>query len=130
MLRRIRRIFFRGAERRVAAKLSSVACISDADESLVALKAGGHRLFAFSNGAAEAVEEVLRTSGLRVRFEGVVSCDALETFKPNPDVYRYFMKEAGGSNDAWLIFGNPFDVIGGVLFGIPEACFNRGLLSI
>ncbi|MBT3210594.1 MAG: hypothetical protein HOK57_01325 [Planctomycetaceae bacterium] len=56
----------------------------DADESLVALKAGGHRLEAFSNNAAEAVEEVLRVSGLRERFEAVVSCDAIEIFKPNP----------------------------------------------
>ena len=72
----------------------------------------GHRLFAFSNGTAEKYNRVvLRASGLRERFEGVVSCDALETFKPNPDVYRYFMNEAGGSNDAWLISGNPFDVI-------------------
>ena len=43
---------------------------ADADESLVAFKAEGHRLFAFSNGAAEAVEEVLQASGLRERFEG------------------------------------------------------------
>jgi len=35
----------------------ALPAFSDADESLVALKAGGHRLFAFSNGAAEAVEE-------------------------------------------------------------------------
>ena len=56
----------------------------DADESLVALKAGGHRLEAFSNNAAEAVEEVLRVSGLRERFEAVVSCDAIEILKPNP----------------------------------------------
>jgi len=35
---------------------------ADVEESLVALKAEGHRLFAFSNAAAEAVEEVSRTS--------------------------------------------------------------------
>ena len=98
---------------------------SDADESLVALQANGHRLFAFSNGTTEAVEEVLRASGLLERFEGVVSCDALATFKPNPDVYRYFMKEAGGSNDAWLVSGNPFDVIGAVSAGMKSAWVKR-----
>lgn len=103
----------------------ALPAFSDAEESLVELKAGGHRLFAFSNGAAEAVEEVLRASGLRERFEGVVSCDALETFKPNPDVYRYFMKEAGDSNDAWLISGNPFDVIGAVSAGMKAAWVQR-----
>ena len=103
----------------------ALPAFSDADEGLVALKAGGHRLFAFSNGAAEAIEEVLRASGLRERFEGVVSCDALETFKPNPDVYRYFMKEAGDSNDAWLVSGNPFDVIGAVSAGMKSAWVKR-----
>jgi 2-haloacid dehalogenase len=98
---------------------------SDADESLVALQADGHRLFAFSNGTTEAVEEVLRASGLLERFEGVVSCDALATFKPNPDVYHYFMSEAGDSNDAWLISGNPFDVIGAVSAGMKSVWVKR-----
>ena len=98
---------------------------ADVEESLGALQAEGHRLFAFSNGTAEAVEEVLRASGLRERFEGVVSCDALKTFKPNPDVYHYFMKEAADSNDAWLISGNPFDVIGAVSAGMKSAWVKR-----
>ena len=98
---------------------------SDADESLIALQAEGHRLFAFSNGTTEAVEGVLRASGLLARFEGVVSCDALATFKPNPDVYHYFMSEAGDSNDAWLISGNPFDVIGAVSAGMKSAWVKR-----
>ncbi len=58
----------------------------DTDESLVALKAGGHRLEAFFNGAAEAVEEVVGGSGLREWFESVVSCDAIKTSKLNPAI--------------------------------------------
>ena len=103
----------------------ALPAFSDADESLVALKASGHRLFAFSNGAAEAVEEVLQTNGLRERFEGVVSCDTLKTFKPNPDVYHYFMREAGEAKDAWLVSGNPFDVIGAVSAGMKSAWVKR-----
>ena len=103
----------------------ALPAFSDADESLVALKAGGHRLFAFSNGTAEAVEEILQTNGLRQCFEDVVSCDALKTFKPNPDVYQYFMREAGDSKDAWLVSGNPFDVIGAVSAGMKSAWVKR-----
>lgn len=54
-----------------------------------------------------------------------MSCDALESFKPNPDVYHYFMREAGDSNDAWLISGNPFDVIGAVSAGMKAAWVKR-----
>ena len=103
----------------------ALPAFGDVEESLVGLKAEGHRLFAFSNGSSEAVEEVLQINGLREWFEGVVSCDALKTFKPNPDVYHYFMGEAGGSNDAWLISGNPFDVIGAVSAGMKSAWVKR-----
>ena len=98
---------------------------ADVEESLGALQAEEHRLFAFSNGSAEAVEEVLKTNGLRQCFEDVVSCDALKTFKPNPDVYHYFMREAGDTKDAWLISGNPFDVIGAISAGMKSAWVKR-----
>ena len=103
----------------------SLPAFAEVEESLGALKAEGHLLFAFSNGSAEAVEEVLQTNGLRQCFEDVVSCDALKTFKPNPDVYHYFMAEGSDSNDAWLISGNPFDVIGAVSAGMKSAWVKR-----
>ena len=105
----------------------TLPAFGDVEGSLGGLKAAGHRLFAFSNGSAEAVEEVLQANGLREVFEGIVSCDALKTFKPNPDVYLYFMKEAGYSNDAWLISGNPFDVIGAIAAGMKSALEGRAL---
>ena len=103
----------------------ALPAFGDVQDSLAGLKAQGHRLFAFSNGTAEAVQEVLQANRLREWFEGVVSCDALKTFKPNPDVYHYFMAEAGDSNDAWLISGNPFDVIGAVSAGMKSAWVKR-----
>ena len=103
----------------------ALPAFADIEESLGALQAEGHRLFAFSNGTSEAVEEVLRANGLFEWFEGVVSCDALKTFKPNPDVYHYFMREAGDSKDAWLVSGNPFDVIGAVSAGMKSAWVKR-----
>ena len=103
----------------------SLPAFADVEESLGALKAEGHLLFAFSNGSAEAVEEVLQTNGLRQCFEDVLSCDALKTFKPNPDVYHYFMREAGQAKDTWLVSGNPFDVIGAVSAGMKSAWVKR-----
>ena len=103
----------------------SLPAFADVEESLVALKAQGYLLFAFSNGSEEAVEEVLQTNGLRQWFEGVVSCDELKTFKPNPDVYQHFMREAGEAKDKWLVSGNPFDVIGAVSAGMKSAWVKR-----
>ncbi len=106
----------------------------DVEESLEALKAAGFRLYAFSNGSAEAVETLLAAAGIRGMFLDVVSVDDLRSFKPNPAVYSYFLKKsrASSGDNAWLVSSNPFDVIGAVSAGMravwvrrsPEAIFD------
>lgn len=103
----------------------------DVEASLPDLQNRGCRLFAFSNGSAEAVETLLSSAGIRGYFEGVVSCDDIRSFKPNPAVYAYFLRnaEAGGS-EAWLISGNPFDVIGAISAGMRGAWVQRSADAI
>ena len=103
----------------------------DVKESLVELKADGHLLYAFSNGTADSVDTLLVTVGIRDLFDGVVSVDDLQTFKPNPDVYEHLLNTiAASASDAWLISSNPFDVIGAVSFGLHSAWVQRSKSSI
>lgn len=98
----------------------------DAAEGLAALKSAGFRLYAFSNGAADAVETLLQTAGLRELFLGVVSVDDLRSFKPNPAVYCHFLRKSGAAgNSAWLISSNSFDVIGAISAGMKAAWVRR-----
>lgn len=98
----------------------------DVMESLKALKAVGFRLFAFSNGSAEAIETLLVSAGVRDLFLGVVSVDDVKSFKPNPGVYAHFLRQSGSSGEAaWLISSNPFDVIGAVSAGMKAAWVRR-----
>jgi 2-haloacid dehalogenase len=98
----------------------------DAVPGLAALAAAGHRLFAFSNGTADAVETLLRGAGLRDHLEDVVSVDELRSYKPNPAVYAHFLRRAGClGGDAWLVSANPFDVIGAVSAGMRGAWLRR-----
>ncbi|WP_018876503.1 haloacid dehalogenase type II [Thioalkalivibrio sp. ALE31] len=86
---------------------------ADAGSALDELRAEGHRLFAFSNGTAETVSGLLRNAGLEDRFEDLVSVDEIGCFKPDPRVYRHFLQRANVlPQQAWLVSGNPFDVIG------------------
>ncbi|WP_018880001.1 MULTISPECIES: haloacid dehalogenase type II [unclassified Thioalkalivibrio] len=86
---------------------------ADAGPALDELRADGHRLFAFSNGTAETVSGLLRNAGLEDRFEDLVSVDEIGCFKPDPRVYRHFLQRANVlPQQAWLVSGNPFDVIG------------------
>ena len=98
----------------------------DVSDALSALAGRGCRLYAFSNGSEEAVETLLSAAGIRERFIGVVSCDDLRSFKPSPAVYAHFLRKAQATgSEAWLISGNPFDVIGAISAGMRGAWVQR-----
>ena len=104
----------------------TLPAFKDAGEGLARAREAGHRLFAFSNGSADAVEALLSQAGLRDFFLDVVSVDEMKSFKPNPGVYAHFLRRAGASgSDAWLISGNPFDVIGALSAGMRAAWVRR-----
>lgn len=104
---------------------------SDVKEGLSQLEAAGFRLYAFSNGKADALEMLLNNAGIRDLFLGVVSTDDLKSFKLNPGVYSHFLRksEASGSS-AWLVSSNPFDVIGAISAGMKAAWVQRSREAI
>ncbi len=98
----------------------------DVKEGLIQLKAADFRLFAFSNGAADALEVLLNNAGIRDLFLGVVSVDDIKSFKPNPAVYSHFLRQSKSTgSSAWLISSNPFDVIGSISAGMKSAWIQR-----
>ncbi|MDH5426359.1 MAG: haloacid dehalogenase type II [Gammaproteobacteria bacterium] len=98
----------------------------DVIPALQQLKNAGYNLYAFSNGTATAVEELLTSAGISDYFLGVVSVDEIKTFKPNPATYQHFLtKSAATCSSAWLISSNPFDVIGAVSAGMKSAWVKR-----
>lgn len=109
----------------------SLPAFADVAGGLQHLQTRDCRLFAFSNGRAAAVDALLKNANIRDIFEGIVSCDDVETFKPNPAVYTHFLNEAGSSPDStWLISSNPFDVIGAVAAGWQAAWVKRSETAI
>ena len=98
----------------------------DAREGLAMTRETGFRLFAFSNGRADAVEALLAQAGLRDFFLGVVSVDEVRSFKPDPAVYAHFLQRAGTTGaEAWMISSNPFDVLGALNAGLRAAWVRR-----
>jgi len=104
----------------------ALPAFKDAHQGLARLQAAGFRMYAFSNGSADTVETLLANAGIKDFFLGIVSVDDLKTFKPNPDVYRYFLKKSGApGSSAWLVSSNPFDVIGAISAGMKAAWVQR-----
>ena len=98
----------------------------DVVDSLKVSKDAGFRLFGFSNGLQSAVQGLLENAGISHYFDGVVSVDDLQTFKPNPDVYHHFIDKTGAEpGNAWLVSSNPFDVQGAINIGMKAAWLQR-----
>ena len=99
---------------------------SDVKEGLEKLRADGHKLYAFSNGSATAVSNLLINAKIIDLFDGVVSVEDVQVFKPSPLVYKHFNEKTTSSkSDSWLISSNPFDVIGATAYGMKSAWLQR-----
>nr|VFJ42497.1 MAG: 2-haloacid dehalogenase [Candidatus Kentron sp. DK]VFJ65227.1 MAG: 2-haloacid dehalogenase [Candidatus Kentron sp. DK] len=104
----------------------TLPAFSDSEQGLRRVAKAGHRSFAFSNGAADAVDRVLRHAGIREYFADIVSVDDIASFKPDPVVYGHFLKETGATAaSTWLVSANPFDVMGAVSFGMRAVWVRR-----
>ena len=111
---------------KLMAGYKTLPAFPDVKEGLEDLKSAGFRLFAFSNGLAEDVSDLLRNAGIDHYFTEVVSVDEIKSFKPNPAVYCHFLRRTQTTGEeAWLISGNPFDVIGAISAGMHGAWIKR-----
>ena len=94
-------------------------------EALVRLSQG-RRLFVLSNGAPAMLEELLVNTGLRSRFDAVLSVDPIRTFKPAPAVYRLVVDRTGIPADrAVFVSANGWDVAGARSYGLRVVWVNR-----
>lgn len=109
----------------------TLPAFQDVQAGLTQLQAAGCQLYAFSNGRRDAVETLLVTAGIRELFLGVISTDDIQSFKPNPAVYRHFLTESKASaSKAWLVSSNSFDVIGAISAGMNAAWLRRSQEAI
>jgi len=113
-------------ESELLASYAVLPAFDDVSNALKQLSGAGIRCFAFSNGTTAAVEGLLEHAGIRNYFDGIVSVDDLQTFKPNPDVYQYFLEQAKADiNQTWLVSSNPFDVLGALSVGFKASWIQR-----
>ena len=109
----------------------ALPAFADAAPALSDLRAPGQRLFAFSNGSAEAVRTLLEAAGLLDLFQDVVSVDEIGSFKPDPAVYHHLLRRSGAVGaSTWLVSSNPFDVIGAISAGLRAAWVRRSPAAV
>jgi len=98
----------------------------DVSDALTQLKALNYRTYAFSNGSKKTVTGLLESAGIIGLFDGVISVEEVQSFKPNPSVYESFLKQTGSLREnTWLISSNSFDVIGASSAGLKSVWVQR-----
>ena len=104
----------------------TLPAFAEVADGLQALKAAGYRMYAFSNGHPDDVENLLLHADIRDHFLDVISVHEIQSFKPDPAVYEHFLQRTGAQpGEAWLISSNPFDVIGAIAVGMQAAWVKR-----
>lgn len=108
------------------AEYRRLSCYADVVPALSTLKAAGHQIMILSNGHPDDLQELVQRNELESYFEDIVSVHEIESFKPNPDVYKLFIERSQATKEnAWLISGNTFDFVGAISFGMKGALVQR-----
>lgn len=98
----------------------------DVESGLSKIRPLGHRMFAFSNGSYAAINGLLQHARVATLFDGMISVEGIKTFKPDPGVYEHFCRQTRSPKEqACLVSGNPFDVIGALAFGMKAIWLKR-----
>ncbi len=98
----------------------------DVQSALEKLKLAGLRMYAFSNGLPDDLEHLLGQACVNTYLMDIVSVHDVQSFKPDPAVYAYFLEQAKASEaDTWLVSSNPFDIIGAGAAGWNTAWLQR-----
>lgn len=99
---------------------------SDVRSALEKLKLAGLEMYAFSNGLPDDLQHLLGQAGVNTYLRDIVSVHGVQSFKPDPAVYAYFLQQAKASKaDTWLVSSNPFDIIGACAAGWNTAWLQR-----
>lgn len=98
----------------------------DVKEGLESIQSSEFRMYAFSNGRKDMVDELLKSAGIRNYFIDVISVDDIKSYKPNPGVYSHFLRRADSvCAESWLVSSNSFDVIGAISSGMRAVWIQR-----
>ena len=104
---------------RVMTTLMDLDLATGAGASIKALRETGFRILALTNGSEELTRGLLEGAGLHRDFDAVLSCDAIRTSKPHPDVYEMAREREPG--ELWMVAAHAWDIAGAARAGLSTA---------
>ena len=106
---------------------ASLPARSGASEALTRLRDAGIRVIALTNSGAEGGRRTLEGCGLARFFDLVLGVDAVNTFKPHPDVYAYALSQLVDERaGVALVATHPWDLAGAAHCGLGTGWVKHG----
>jgi 2-haloacid dehalogenase len=98
----------------------------DAAKALAELKARGLRLAILSNGSPRMLAAAVEASAIGGLLDAVFSIDAVQAYKPRPEVYALVTDGFGiAAEEVVFVSSNRWDVMGAASFGFRPVWVNR-----
>jgi len=113
-------------ENRLVEVYRNLPAFPEVKSALTKLREKEIPFYAFSNGSAFSVKELLEKASVLDLFTGIVSTEEVKSFKPSPNVYQHFLESTNTRiEDTYLVSGNSFDILGAKSVGIRTIWVKR-----
>lgn len=113
-------------KQRLMEQYNDLECFPDVQNGLAQLQARGYTMVVLSNGSPAMLSAIMQAAQLEPYFQGFVSVDEIQVYKPSPKVYQLVANKVQRPiGEVRLISSNPFDVIGAQNAGMQATWVNR-----
>ena len=111
---------------RLLSLYTGLSAYDDALTALDMLRQRGQSCSVLSNGPPDMLEQALASSGMKSKFDHVLSVDSLQLYKPDPAVYQLVLDAYGcKAKDVIFFSSNHWDISGAGSFGFKTIWVNR-----
>jgi 2-haloacid dehalogenase len=108
------------------AAMKTIPAHPDVPPGLKKMKEAGFRMYTLTNSAAPVIESQVKHAGIEQYFDGRLTIEGLNVYKPHPRTYHWAAHEVGVPiGNCMLIAAHGWDVAGARLAGMRAAFLER-----
>jgi 2-haloacid dehalogenase len=112
--------------KKAMAAMKTLPAHPDVPPGLKKMKEAGFRMYTLTNSAALVMESQVKNAGIGQYFDGKLSVEGLNIYKPHPRTYHWAAHHAGVPiGNCMLIAAHGWDVAGATLAGMRAAFLER-----
>jgi 2-haloacid dehalogenase len=106
--------------------MKSLPAHPDVPPGLKIMKDAGFRMYTLTNSAAEVIGSQVKVAGIEQYFDGRLTTEGLNIYKPHPRTYHWAANEVGVPiENCMLVAAHGWDVAGAALSGMRAAFLER-----